>query len=171
MSSEFIISTYNDGKLYFAVAIKHGKILKTILPKLDEDSAISEISDSYTSFKLSDKYQKLAKKVCMAYYGKESKFDIDIPDKSNFKGKVLQEVSKIPYGEVRTYKQIADAIDTKGYRAVGTAIGRNPLPIIIPCHRVVKSDLRIGRFFGGTEMKKEILENEGICIVNDKIKK
>ena len=107
----------------------------------------------------------------MAYYGKKSDFNFDIPDENNFRGKVLQEVAKIPYGEIRTYKQIAEAIDTKAYRAVGTAIGRNPLPIIIPCHRVVKSDLRVGRFFGGTEMKKEILKNEGIRISGDNIKK
>lgn len=131
---------------------------------------MDEISNSYDSFKLSDKYQKLAEKVCMAYHGKESSFDIDTPDENSFKGKILQEVAKIPYGEVKTYKQIAEALDTKAYRAVGTAIGRNPLPIIIPCHRVVRSDLHVGGFFGGTEMKKEILENEGICIVDNKVK-
>ena len=78
---------------------------------------------------------------------------------------------KIPHGEVKTYKQISEAIDSKGYRAVGTAIGKNPLPLIIPCHRVIRSDLKVGGFYGGTEMKKEILENEGICIVSGKIKK
>jgi len=106
----------------------------------------------------------------MAYHGKKSHFNVDTPYKASFKGKVLQEVAKIPYGKVKTYKQIAEALDTKAYRAVGTAIGRNPLPIIIPCHRVVRSDLHVGGFFGGTEMKKEILENEGICISGDKIK-
>ncbi len=132
---------------------------------------MAEISNSYDSFELSDKYEKLAEKVCMAYHGKESVFDVDTPDESSFRGKVLQEVAKIPYGEVKTYKQIAEALDTKAYRAVGTAIGRNPLPIIIPCHRVVRSDLKVGGFFGGTEMKKEILENEGIRISGDKIQK
>ena len=132
---------------------------------------MEEISNSYNSFELSDKYEKLAEKVCMAYHGKESTFDMYTPDESSFRGKVLREVAKIPYGEVKTYKQIAEALDTKAYRAVGTAIGRNPLPIIIPCHRVVRSDLKVGGFFGGTEMKKEILENEGICIINGKILK
>jgi methylated-DNA-[protein]-cysteine S-methyltransferase len=107
----------------------------------------------------------------MAYHGKKSHFNVDTPYKESFKGKVLQEVAKIPYGEVKTYKQIAESLDTKAYRAVGTAIGRNPLPIIIPCHRVVRSDLHVGGFFGGTAMKKEILENEGVCISGDKIKK
>jgi methylated-DNA-[protein]-cysteine S-methyltransferase len=106
----------------------------------------------------------------MAYYGENIQFNASVPDKNDFKSKVLQEVAKIPYGEVRTYKQISESIGTKAYRAVGTAIGRNPLPIIIPCHRVVKLDLHVGGFFGGTEMKKEMLENEGVCIVDGKIK-
>jgi methylated-DNA-[protein]-cysteine S-methyltransferase len=140
------------------------------LPKADEKSVLNEISNGYTSFKLSDKYKQYAKDVCMAYYGKKTEFNVIIPDKNDFKSKVLQEVAKIPYGEVRTYKHISESIGTKAYRAVGTAIGRNPLPIIIPCHRVVKSDLHVGGFFGGTEMKKEMLENEGVCIIDDKIK-
>ncbi len=110
----------------------------------------------------------------MAYFGEITSFKNKfILDKLGgvFSKKVLLEVAKIPYGEFRTYKQIAESINSKAYRAVGTAIGRNPLPIIIPCHRVVKSDMNVGGFFGGTDMKKEILENEGICIVNDKIKK
>ncbi|MGB9979799.1 MGMT family protein [Methanobacterium sp.] len=141
------------------------------MPKADEKSVLDEISNEYASFKLSDEYKQYAKDVCMAYHGKNIYFNASIPDKNDFKSKVLQEVAKIPYGEIRTYKQISESIGTKAYRAVGTAIGRNPLPIIIPCHRVVKSDLHIGGFFGGTEMKKEMLENEGICIVNEKIKR
>lgn len=132
---------------------------------------LDEISNGYTSFKLSDAYKQCAKDVCMAYYGKKTEFNASIPDKNDFKSKVLQEVAKIPYGEIRTYKQISESIGTKAYRAVGTVIGRNPLPIIIPCHRVVKSDLQVGGFFGGTEMKKEMLENEGVCIVDGKIQK
>lgn len=120
---------------------------------------------------MSDEYKQYAKDVCMAYYGKKTEFNARIPDENDFRSKVLQEVAKIPYGEVRTYKQISESIGTKAYRAVGTAIGRNPLPIIVPCHRVVKSDLHVGGFFGGTEMKKEILENEGVCIIDGKIKK
>ena len=140
ISNEVIVSTYSDGKLYFAVAVKDGKILKATLPKADEESVLDEISTGYTSFKLTDEYKQYAKDVCMAYYGKNMRFNASIPNKDDFKSKVLQEVAKIPYGEIRTYKQISESIGTNAYRAVGTAIGRNPLPIIIPCHRVVKSD-------------------------------
>ncbi len=172
ISEKIVISTCNHEKLYFAVAVKNGKIIKTILPKLTEKEAIAEISDSFSSFQLSDEYQGLAESVCRAYHGERVSFKdkfIVHELKGDFQKDVLHEVVEIPYGEVRTYKQISEAIDSKAYRAVGTAIGKNPLPIIIPCHRVVKSDLKVGGFFGGTEMKKEILENEGICIINGKI--
>lgn len=91
------------------------------------------------------------------------------PVKSSFERRVLLEVSKVPLGEVTTYKKISESIGTRGYRAVGTAIGKNPFPIIIPCHRVVKSDGRIGNYRGGVMMKMEILKNEGIKIKDDKI--
>lgn len=171
--SEIIISSYHYKNLYFAVAIRDKKILRTILPKLREKDAIYEVSKEYSSFEISNEYQNFAEDVCKAYFGNKISFN----DKFNysalddgFQKEVLQEVAEIPYGAIKTYKQVAEAIGSNAYRAVGTAIGRNHLPIVIPCHRVVKSDLSIGGFFGGTEMKKEILENEGICIVNGKIK-
>ena len=91
------------------------------------------------------------------------------PVTSSFERRVLLEVSKIPFGEVTTYKKISESLGTRGYRAVGTAIGKNPFPIIIPCHRVVKSDGHIGNYRGGVRMKREILKNEGIEIRDDRI--
>lgn len=170
--NEVTVSVYDLNGLYFAVGVsKEGKILTCSLPKDNKQKAVNEIKKTYYSFKISDKHQNHAKNVCDVYYGKKVQFNVEIPDMSDFQKKVLKEVSKIPYGEVRTYKQIAEAINSKAYRAVGTAISNNPLPLIIPCHRVVKSDLSVGDFFGGTKMKKEILKNEGVCIVNDKIQK
>lgn len=65
----------------------------------------------------------------------------------------------IPYGERRTYAEIAEAIGTRAYRAVGTALAKNPVPLFIPCHRVVgKKDL--GGYAFGLEMKRELLEME-----------
>ncbi|MEN4006386.1 MAG: MGMT family protein, partial [Methanobacteriaceae archaeon] len=172
ITDKVIISTYNYRKLYFAVAVKDCKIIKTILPKSSEKEALNEISMGLGFYILSDEYRSFAEDTCNIYRGKytssENKaMDLDL---SEFQRKVLLEVMKIPCGKIRTYKQISEAIDSKAYRAVGTAIGKNPLPLIIPCHRVVRSDFSVGGFSGGFEMKKEILKNEGIHIVNDKIK-
>jgi methylated-DNA-[protein]-cysteine S-methyltransferase len=177
------ISTYAYKNLYFAVGVLNGKIIGVSLPKCSELDALNEIADRCESmqFEVSDKYLELAEKVCAAFHGEKIKFnlknlDLEVksegsPVKTSFERDVLMEVAKIPYGEIRTYKQIASAIETKGYQAVGTAVGKNPFPIIIPCHRVVKSDLRVGEYRGGSEMKNEILKNEGIQIEHGKIKK
>ncbi len=73
-------------------------------------------------------------------------------------------VLKIPKGEVRTYKEVAESLNSKAWRAVGSAMARNPFPLIIPCHRVVKSNLTLGNYGGGVEMKKKLLKNEGVKI-------
>lgn len=78
-----------------------------------------------------------------------------------FQRRVWQAVASIPYGQTRTYKQIAQSINRpKAYRAVGSAIGRNPACIIIPCHRVVASDGSLGGYVAGVQCKQNLLELE-----------
>jgi len=68
----------------------------------------------------------------------------------------------IPYGEVKSYRWLAETVGHPGaYRAVGAANGANPLAIVVPCHRVVRSDGQIGNYGGGPEMKRFLLEFEG----------
>jgi len=77
---------------------------------------------------------------------------------TDFQKKVYEEVKKIPKGETRTYKQIATAIGTKAYRAVGQALKRNPDPETIPCFRVIKSDGSPGGYFGNDKKMIKIKE-------------
>lgn len=78
-----------------------------------------------------------------------------------FERKVYKEVRTIPFGEVRTYKEIAQRITHPGaYRAVGQALRKNPFPFIIPCHRVIKSNGDIGGYVYGKIAKKELLQLE-----------
>ena len=80
---------------------------------------------------------------------------------SPFYKKALAEVSKIPYGRTTSYSEIAQKLNNpKAARAVGTANARNPLPIIIPCHRIIKKNGKLGRYAGGLKMKKYLLEYE-----------
>ena len=82
---------------------------------------------------------------------------------TNFQKMVWTELKKIPFGETRTYQEIAIAIGKpKAARAVANACGKNPYPIIIPCHRVVRSDGSIGGFTGdgGVEKKRQLLRQE-----------
>jgi len=80
-----------------------------------------------------------------------------------FQKKVLRAEAGIPRGRVSSYGALALRLGSPGAaRAVGTALARNPFPIVIPCHRAVRSDGRLGGFGGGLEMKRALLEMEGV---------
>ena len=84
---------------------------------------------------------------------------------TEFQIEVWKELSKIPKGEVRTYKQIAKSIGKpKSSRAVANACAKNHYPIVIPCHRVIRSDGTVGGYSGegGVKLKKELLKKEGV---------
>lgn len=89
--------------------------------------------------------------------------ELDKHKPTEFQRQVLVATLSIPKGETRTYKQIAVQIKNKNaYRAVGSALKWNPLPIKIPCHRVVKSDGSLGSYSnGGTRRKMALLKSEG----------
>jgi len=82
---------------------------------------------------------------------------------SDFQQKVLRAEHQFPRGSISTYRKIAEILGNPGgARAVGSALGNNPFPIIIPCHRVVRTEGTLGGYQGGREMKKTLLEMEGI---------
>jgi O-6-methylguanine DNA methyltransferase len=81
---------------------------------------------------------------------------------TNFQKRVWEELIKIPYGETISYNQLAIKLgNQKSIRAVGTANGANPLPIVIPCHRVIGSDGSLVGYGGGLDVKQKLLESEG----------
>ena len=86
---------------------------------------------------------------------------------TKFQIKVWKEISKIPIGEIRTYKEIACKIGKpKSYRAVANACAQNRHLIVIPCHRVIRSDGKVGKYNGkeGEKRKKKLLKKEGVII-------
>lgn len=87
---------------------------------------------------------------------------------TDFQKKVWKELIKIPYGETKSYKDVAESIKSKAIRAVGTANGRNPLCIIIPCHRVITTSKKLGGYSGGVDTKKRLLELEDDASFNSK---
>jgi len=92
---------------------------------------------------------------------------------SPFYNKVYAKLRKVPRGKLTTYRDLAKAVNSKAYRAVGTAMNKNPYSFAdggdVPCHRVVNSDGRVGKFASGTENKIKILKSEGIPIKDGKI--
>ncbi len=87
-----------------------------------------------------------------------------------FSEKVYQIVRRVPKGKVTTYKAVAESLGTRAYRAVGTALNKNPYAPKVPCHRVVNSNGYVGGFAGGASKKISMLRKEGISINSGKIK-
>ena len=101
------------------------------------------------------------------FAGKRTTFDLKLlPAGTAFQRAVWQELQNIPYGETISYKVLAERIDKpKAVRAVGAANGANPIPIIIPCHRVIGNDGSLTGFGGGLPLKKRLLELESRQLV------
>ena len=87
----------------------------------------------------------------------------------NFNEKCYSLLSKVPKGKVTTYAEIAKALNTKAYRAVGNAMNKNPNAPKVPCHRVINSNGSLGGFATGLKNKIKLLKSEGIEIKNNKI--
>ena len=88
---------------------------------------------------------------------------------TDFEKKVWLSLREIPYGETRTYKWLAEKVGSpKGSRAVGQALSRNPVPIVLPCHRVIESDGSIGGYSGGVNIKRRLLDLEYYYLIGEK---
>ena len=87
----------------------------------------------------------------------------------NFNQKVWALTARIPAGQVTTYAEIARKLGSKGYRAVGNALNRNPYAPGVPCHRVVGSNGSLTGFAGGLEMKRKLLEGEGVTFTGKRV--
>jgi len=106
--------------------------------------------------------QEAAKQLKEYFAGERQVFDLPLaPKGTNFQKAAWQALTTIPYGETRSYKQIAEQIGKpKACRAVGLANNRNPIAIVIPCHRVIGSDGKLVGYGGGLPIKKFLLELE-----------
>ncbi|EMA00539.1 methylated-DNA--[protein]-cysteine S-methyltransferase [Haloferax denitrificans] len=92
--------------------------------------------------------------------GERREFDIEVRFPDSFTGDVMRVMASIPYGETRTYGEVAAELDSHAV-AVGQACGRNPVPLVVPCHRVVGAD-SLGGFSaaGGVDLKRALLDHE-----------
>ena len=104
-------------------------------------------------------FAKTRKQLTEYFEGRRKQFDMPLdPQGTEFQLSVLNQLLQIPYGETRSYKDIAQAIGSvKSVRAVGNANGSNPLPIVIPCHRVIGSNGSLTGFGGGLDAKRYLL--------------
>ena len=108
------------------------------------------------------KLKNIQKKLKDYLAGKKVEFKekLDWEGFTPFQKKVWAQMLKIPYGQTKSYKWLAEKINIKSPRAVGQACGSNPLPIVVPCHRVIASDGSLGGFGGGLGLKAKLLNLE-----------
>ncbi|MHA2057856.1 MAG: methylated-DNA--[protein]-cysteine S-methyltransferase [Candidatus Thorarchaeota archaeon] len=142
------------------------EVIQILLPGLKNEIK-SQISALYPGSKeaTSPKINELITEITHYLRGNPITFTTDLIDTSTcnpFQLKVMTTDWKIPRGKIATYGWIAKQIGTKGVRAVGNANARNPFPLVVPCHRVIRSDRTLGGFGGGLEMKRRLLEMEGV---------
>jgi len=94
---------------------------------------------------------------------KSFKVPVDLRLVTPFQRRVLEATASIPFGDVASYSEIAEQIgQPKARRAVGGALGKNPVAIVVPCHRVIAANGRIGGYTGGLDIKRELMRIEGI---------
>lgn len=138
------------GKL--CIGEQDGKITRVTWSHLPKESILEE----------TELIQKCKQELDEFFAGKRKDFDLPLaPMGTEFQKKVWKALEEIPYGETRSYKDIAIAVDSpKGFRAVGMANNKNPIAIIVPCHRVVGSNGKMVGYAPGIDKKVYLLELE-----------
>jgi methylated-DNA-[protein]-cysteine S-methyltransferase len=149
---------------------RNGKLTRSTLPRASREEALRALNAGLRERAVEDDaaFGDLPGKLRNYFEGERVDFSgvpVDLDGQPEFVTKVLLECREVPYGAVVTYGELARrAGSEKAFRAVGNAMAANPIPIVIPCHRVVASNGRIGGFSAGIDWKRRLLTLEGVDI-------
>ncbi|MBK8293254.1 MAG: methylated-DNA--[protein]-cysteine S-methyltransferase [Solirubrobacterales bacterium] len=168
MSGSFSHTVFDTELGPVALAATDEGVVRVSLPGSDPDELVEEViaRTGLEPVEGGEKVDQAAYQIEDFLAGKRKDFDLplDLRLVNGFHRKALQAVSKIPFGETRSYGEVAEIAGSPGAaRAVGTAMSVNPIALIIPCHRVVKSDGSIGGYGGGksgSRLKQRLLDLE-----------
>jgi methylated-DNA-[protein]-cysteine S-methyltransferase len=145
---------------------RHG-VIKIYLPGIKKEMLKKNIHSYNKSIvEHTGRIKILVRNICSYFKGKNVRLNlpVDMKTMTEFEKKVYKQAMKIPFGKVKSYKWLAEKAGfPNGARAAGNALSKNPVPLIIPCHRVIKSDGRLGGFSapGGILIKRKMLSIEG----------
>jgi methylated-DNA-[protein]-cysteine S-methyltransferase len=164
VTQELYYNIFHTAAGWVGVLGSKAGLRRVTLPQGSDSEARRLLGDSINQAKISpERFQDLIERY-MAYLAGHK---LDFPDRLDLSGAtpfqraVWEATRLIPYGETRSYTWVAEQVGKpKAARAVGQALGRNPLPIIVPCHRVLTSDGGLGGFSGGLEMKRFLINLE-----------
>lgn len=153
--------------IIWAVLNDNPRIVRVLLSK-PGSSAEDRVSELYPNSQASScaEIDVVANAIKWFLEGEEIEFSLDVAELTlctEFQQHVLRAEFGIPRGKVSAYHLIAEYLGKRnGARAVGNALANNPFPLIVPCHRAIRSDRLLGGYQGGIEMKRALLEKEGI---------
>lgn len=123
------------------------------LTKIRLGQQVDEIWNEY--------FKEVIRQFNLYFTGKLKHFDLKYElNGTKFQIDVLTELSKLPYGEVLSYQELAKKVNTKAIQAVGTCMRKNQLPLLIPCHRIIKSNGEYGNYAYGQDIKQWLIEFE-----------
>ena len=149
------------------VAATERGIVGVSLPNLAEDAFLAQLAAGVSPrvLELPGRLDRARRELEEYFVGRRRAFDLELDWRlvpPGFYGRVLRATAKLPYGVTASYGEIAGrAGNARAYRAAGSALGSNPIPIVVPCHRVLRAGGKLGDYGGGPEMKRFLLELEG----------
>jgi methylated-DNA-[protein]-cysteine S-methyltransferase len=138
-----------------------------VLPKASHQAVLSELHASSAELldgQVSPRLREARAQLNDYLAGKRRSFDLslDLSRGTSFQQKVWRTLRRVSYGQLRSYQWVAVRVGGGQYaRAVGNAVGANPMPVVIPCHRIVAQDASLGGFSGGLPTKRKLLTLEG----------
>ncbi len=152
------------------VAATERGIVAVGLPSDERDSFLTWLAGSLSPrmLELPGRLDEARRELDQYFAGDRREFDLDLDwtlVRSEFSSRVLHETARLAYGETASYGEVAArAGNPRAFRAAGTALGHNPIPIVVPCHRVLRAGNVLGNYGGGPEMKAWLLRHEGVAL-------
>lgn len=142
-------------------------LVRVGLPNQDADALLEDLAIRVSPRVLEAPKQldDARRELDLYFEGKLTDFDLplDFQLSKDFRRRVLRAIARIPYGQTRSYTQMASSAgNERAVRAAGTACGTNPIPLVVPCHRVLRSGGGLGGYGGGVPMKEGLLRLEGV---------
>jgi len=169
MTGELKYVTFNTDMGWVGILGSAKGLLCITLPQRSAQEAQQQLGGSVTyAIWAPHLFDDLIQRLSMYFSGRRVTFpdELDLSEATPFQRQVWEQTKLIPYGETRSYAWVAEQVGKpRAARAVGQALGSNPLAIIVPCHRVIASDGKLAGFGGGLEMKRQLLAMEAAASI------
>jgi methylated-DNA-[protein]-cysteine S-methyltransferase len=147
-------------------ATQRGLVRISFGRSLEPDNFVAQLASvSPRVLEAPDYFQAIRRELDEYFEGRRTRFDLplDWSLTGGFGRRVLRQTARIPYGKVSTYREVAAAAgNPRASRAAGNALGANPIPIVVPCHRVLRTGGALGGYGGGPDVKEFLLKLEGV---------